>query len=253
MNTPLKTTLTLTALFLSLNASHAIAQHSEHAPTHPGKHDQPVPAAKPAERDGDPYPLPACPISGKTLGAMGDPVAKVYDGREVRFCCSGCIQKFEKDKAANFAKIDETINRDQAAGYPLKTSVVTGKDLPTKPYEFVYGNRLIRLGAEGEKAAFLKDAKKHLAALDKAVVDSQSKDYPLKTCPVSKEELGGEMGKPVDVVIAGRLVRLCCEGCTPEVEKTPAKFIALIDAARKGQKSKPEHAHPETQTPTDGK
>ncbi|MEK7731909.1 MAG: hypothetical protein AAB363_08640, partial [Planctomycetota bacterium] len=30
----------------------------------------------------------------------------VYDGREVRFCCSGCVKRFEADKAGYLAKID---------------------------------------------------------------------------------------------------------------------------------------------------
>ncbi|CAN5853532.1 hypothetical protein BH11PLA1_BH11PLA1_12450 [soil metagenome] len=206
----------------------------------------PTPATKTADaakRVGDPYPLDTCPMTGKKLGAMGDSITKVYDGREVRFCCPACPPKFEKDPAANLAKVDEKIIKDQAPLYPLKTSVVTGKDLPAKPYEFVYGNRLIRLGTESEKAGFTKDAAKHLAALDKAAVEQQGKDYTLKTCPVSKDELGGDMGKPVDVVVAGRLVRLCCDDCKKAVEKDPAKFIAMVDAARKGKAAAPDTDH----------
>jgi len=234
----------LTILFLtsSLLAVTASAQHDAPSTPQPNQHERASPVAKDAGRVGVPYPLATCPITGKKLGTMGDPPVKVYDGREVRFCCAGCIGKFEKDKAANFAKIDGKIIHDQGPLYPVKTSPVTGKDLPAKPYEFVYGHRLVRLGAEGEKAAFLKDATKHIAALDKAAVEAQGKDYPLKSCPVSKEALGGEMGKPVDLVIAGRLIRLCCESCTSEVDKNPATFIALIDAARKGDAAKPDAA-----------
>jgi YHS domain-containing protein len=168
---------------------------------------------------------------------MGDPEVKVYDGREVRFCCPNCPEKFEKDQAANLAKLDEKITKDQAPLYPLKTSVVTGKDLPAKPYEFVYGNRLVRLGAESEKADFLKDPKKYMGALDKAVIAEQGKKYVLTKCPVSGEEYGsGDMDKPEDVVVAGRLIRLCCGKCKKEIEKEPAKYIAKVDAARKGEK-----------------
>jgi len=229
--------LTVGAL-LTLSAGTALAQH-EQRDQPPAK---PVAPAKDAKADahmGDPYPLDTCPISGKKLGAMGDPVSKSYDGRQVRFCCPACPEKFEKDQAANLAKLDEKMIKDQAPLYPLKTSVVTGKDLPAKPYEFVYGNRLVRLGAESEKADFLKDAKKNIATIDKAVIGAQGKDYPLKTCPVSKEALG-EMGEVKDIVVAGRLIRLCCNDCKKDVEKDPAKFIAMIDAARKGDKAKPD-------------
>lgn len=244
--------LTLTALVaLTLSAGTALAQHEHHDQT-PAKADQPKPDGKPAtpekvakseERIGEPYPLDTCPITGKKLGTMGDPVTKLYDGREVRFCCPACPPKFEKDLKASIATLDEKIIKDQTPLYPLKTSVVTGKDLPEKPYEFVYGNRMVRLGAESEKADFIKDAKKHLAMLDKAVVEQQGKDYPIKACPVSKEEFGGDMGKPVDLVVAGRLVRLCCKDCKKDVEKDPAKYIAMVDAARKGEKPMPDADH----------
>jgi hypothetical protein len=202
-------------------------------------------------RVGDPYPLGSCPITGDKLGSMGDPVVKNYDGREVRFCCKACPSKFEKELAKSVATLDETIVKDQRPLYPLKTSIVTGKDLPAQPYEFVYGNRLIRVGAESERSDFLKDASKHLGELDAAAVASQSKNYPLKTCPVSNDELGGSMGKPVDVIVGGRLVRLCCKACRKDLEKEPAKFIAMTDSARKSADSKPQSdsgnkdAHPD--------
>ena len=191
-----------------------------------------------AKRIGDPYPFATCPISDAKLGAMGEPVTKLYDGREVRFCCDACPAKFEKDQAASLAKLDEKIIKDQGDLYPLKTSVVTGKDLPAKPVEFVYGNRLIRVGQESEKAEFLKDPTKHLATLDKAVIAAQGKDYPIAKCAVSDEEFGGDMGEPAEVVMAGRLIKLCCKGCQKRLDKEPAKYIAQIDEARKTQKEK---------------
>jgi len=232
----------LSVLMLGYAHAQPVKQPIEQAaPTSPA-----TKADENGKHSGDPYPLDICPTTGKKLGAMGDPVTKVYDvegGREVRFCCPACPQKFEKDLVANLAKIDELIIKDQAALYPLKTSLVTGKDLPTKPYEFVYGNRMIRLGAENEKADFLKDAAKYFDALNKAVVEQQGKEYALTRCPVSKEELGGDMGEPVDVVIANRLIRLCCKACKKDVEADPAKFIAMVDAARKGKAAKPDADH----------
>ncbi len=52
------------------------------------------------------YPLEACPISGKELGAMGDPIDYLYGTRLVRFCCKGCIKGFNKDPKGTLAKID---------------------------------------------------------------------------------------------------------------------------------------------------
>lgn len=227
------------AAVLVLGTGTALAQtkdpkqpkHDEHAGT-PAKGDQ---------RVGGPYTLDTCPISGKKLGSMGDPIVKVYDGREVRYCCNGCPGTFEKDLKASFTKLDEKIVKDQLPLYPLKTSPVTGKDLPAKPFEFVYGNRLVRLGAETEKADFLKDPKTNLATLDKAVIAAQGKDYSIKTCPVSDEKLGTDASDVKEVVVAGRLVRLCCNDCKKELDKNPSKFIAMVDAARKGEKPDADH------------
>jgi hypothetical protein len=56
--------------------------------------------------------------------------------------------------------------------------------------------------------------------------------YPLKTCLVSGEELGG-MGKPADFIYrqAGqpdRLVRFCCKMCVPKFKNEPAKYLAQL-------------------------
>ncbi|MBL8886474.1 MAG: hypothetical protein JNK16_07425 [Phycisphaerales bacterium] len=219
----------LFASFLCMSGL-AVAAAAQPEPTKPATKQ---PESTKPKTVGDPYPLSTCPISGGKLGSMGDPVVKNYDGREVRFCCNSCPPKFEKDQAKSMAKLDEAIIKDQLPLYPTDTSVVSGKKLPEKPIDWDYNNRLIRLADEVEKADFQKDPAKRLATLDKATVLKQSTDYPLKTCPVSKEELGG-MGEAKDFVIAGRLIRLCCSDCEKDVRKNPSKFIAMIDAARKG-------------------
>ncbi len=56
--------------------------------------------------------------------------------------------------------------------------------------------------------------------------------YPLKTCPVSDEELGG-MGKPVKVTHEGTDVYLCCKSCLKDFNKEPTKFVAKVKAAVK--------------------
>lgn len=68
------------------------------------------------------------------------------------------------------------------------------------------------------------------SADDAAVIAEQAPLYPLDTCVVSGEPLGG-MGEPVDVVQSGRLVRLCCGGCRKGLAKDPAGVLAKLDAA----------------------
>jgi hypothetical protein len=52
-----------------------------------------------------PYPLETCLVTGTRLGSMGDPVVKVYDGQEIRFCCESCVPEFESDPAKFLEKL----------------------------------------------------------------------------------------------------------------------------------------------------
>jgi len=49
--------------------------------------------------------LTTCPVSGDKLGEMGKPYVLVYQGQEVKLCCSGCKKDFEKDPAKYLKKI----------------------------------------------------------------------------------------------------------------------------------------------------
>jgi len=48
--------------------------------------------------------------------------------------------------------------------------------------------------------------------------------YPLKTCLITDEKLGG-MGKPVVFVYKGQEIKFCCKGCEAKFNKDPEKFI----------------------------
>ncbi len=63
-----------------------------------------------------------------------------------------------------------------------------------------------------------------------AIIKQQLPSYPLDTCIVSDEELG-DMGDPINLVVDGKLVRLCCKGCIKPVKKDPAKYIAKVNKA----------------------
>lgn len=182
----------------------------------------------------DPYTLETCPISGKKLGSMGDPVVKEYEGREVRFCCSGCVKPFEADPAAAWKKIDEAIIADQLRYYPLETCLVTGEPLVNDGKDtaenFVFGNRLVRLCCGACEREFRASPKKFIDALNVAATAAQRKAYPLETCVVSTGPLGS-MGEPTERVVAGRLMRFCCAGCEPKVERNPVKYLQTLDAA----------------------
>jgi YHS domain-containing protein len=51
--------------------------------------------------------LTTCPVSGDKLGEMGKPCVFVYQGQEVKLCCSGCKKDFDKDPAKYIKKIQD--------------------------------------------------------------------------------------------------------------------------------------------------
>ena len=86
-------------------------------------------------------------------------------------------------------------------------------------------------------------------AVDVRVIALQKPSYPLDTCPISHEKLGA-MGEPVDMVVDGHLVRLCCPNCKKGVEKDKAAVLKKIDDAVIAQQSV---GYPMTTCPVSGK
>ncbi len=58
------------------------------------------------------------------------------------------------------------------------------------------------------------------------------KPYPLETCVVSGEKIGG-MGEGYTFVYEGREIQMCCPDCKKDFDKDPKKFVAKVDAAAK--------------------
>lgn len=72
----------------------------------------------PAEPAKAAYPLDTCVVTGEKLGSMGDPYIHQHEGREVRFCCKGCVKAFKRDPAAHLAKIDAAAKAAPTAPVP---------------------------------------------------------------------------------------------------------------------------------------
>lgn len=53
-----------------------------------------------------PYPLTTCITDDEKLGSMGAPYVFTYQGREIKLCCSGCLDDFKKDPAKYIKKLE---------------------------------------------------------------------------------------------------------------------------------------------------
>lgn len=54
-----------------------------------------------------PYTLDTCVVMDSKLGSMGDPIVRVYNGQEVKFCCEPCVDEFESDPEFYLEKMME--------------------------------------------------------------------------------------------------------------------------------------------------
>ena len=152
--------------------------------------------------DNTTYTLPACPVSGQPLGAMGAPVIEIIDDREVRFCCAGCVGKYRANTADYEAKVNAAVIEQQKEAYPLDRCLVMDialKDMGN-PIEYVYRNRLVRFCCASCIDSFESDPAAYLEKVDAALVENALADHsPEDVCVVSGEPLGK---KPVALVIA---------------------------------------------------
>ena len=86
-------------------------------------------------------------------------------------------------------------------------------------------------------AAYLAAPLGALAADSKDAKGSEkAKPYTLKTCPVSGEKLGGDMGDPYVFTYQGREIKLCCKDCKKDFDKNPKKYIKKIEEGEKSAK-----------------
>lgn len=174
------------------------------------------------------YLLPNCPISNKAVGSMDAAASKKIDGRIVMVCCPGCFKRYERTPEKYKAKIDQQVIESQLADYPMTNCLASGRPIDVKgtPTNAVYGNRLMRFCCGGCADYVIKDPARLASALkklDAAAIAKQKPTYASTTCPISNEELGEGA---VDVVVGGKLIRVCCGACHKKVVKDSRGIMA---------------------------
>ncbi|MFH1743012.1 MAG: hypothetical protein ABIH23_28740 [bacterium] len=117
--------------------------------------------------------------------------------------------------------------------YPLDTCIVTGQKLGAMGEPVIYDQqgRELRFCCKACVKTFESKTSEYLEKIDQALIKRQLPDYPLDTCPVTGQKLGGSMGEPVNYIYKNRLVRFCCKGCVAQFEKEPAKYLKTLDEA----------------------
>jgi len=116
--------------------------------------------------------------------------------------------------------------------YPLDTCPVSGEKLGGMgdPVVKTYDGREVRFCCNNCVKKFEADKAGYWKKIDEQIVKSQLPFYPLTTCPITGEALGG-MGEPVNYVYNNRLVRFCCNNCVKKFVKDPKATLAMLDEA----------------------
>ena len=68
------------------------------------------------------------------------------------------------------------------------------------------------------------------------------KPYPLETCLVSGEKLGG-MGEPYVINHEGQEIKFCCKDCVKSFDKEPEKYLKKLAEGEKAPDEHAGHAH----------
>lgn len=232
------TLIAAVALLLSGGPLHADEGHDHHHHDHAHEHahaDGDEADSDETPITGDAYPLDTCIVAPNSkLGSMGDPIVYNHEGREVRFCCAGCIGAFERNPEPFLEAADKKIAEQQAETYPATKCPVSGMALGSMgdAVSIVHNNRLVKFCCAPCSDPFKSDPERYLKKLDEEIAELQRDSYPLDTCLVMEGEPLDAMGGAVEFVHANQLVRLCCPGCKREFKADPPAFMAKLAEAR---------------------
>jgi YHS domain-containing protein len=124
--------------------------------------------------------------------------------------------------------------RPSKAEYPLDVCPVMNVKIDSKgsPITFEQDGRTVKVCCARCERSFKQNPERFHAKLDAMITARTKASYPLKTCLVSGEELGG-MGEPINYVHrpTNQLVRFCCEGCVDPFKAEPEKFLVKLNEA----------------------
>lgn len=83
-------------------------------------------------------------------------------------------------------------------------------------------------------------------AMDPEVMAAMKASYPMETCVVSGDDLGGGDMEPFDYIHkqdgkADRLVRFCCKDCLRDFKGDPEHYLGMLDKAAKKRAAGVDH------------
>ncbi|MEZ6080181.1 MAG: hypothetical protein R3C56_32290 [Pirellulaceae bacterium] len=201
-----------------------------------------------------------CPVSGKPLGSMGDPVAVNVNGQTVFACCSGCVNAIQSNPAKYASgRIEVLVSTATAADAALiakqRKCPVMDESLGSMgtPIKVMVGDKPIYLCCKGCVKKIQAEPAKYLALVygegagsggvgsvpmgteqvREGIFRLSAADAPFvaaqKRCPVMDEPLDA-MGGPYKVDADGKAIYICCPGCAKKIAAEPQKYLAVLES-----------------------
>jgi len=162
-----------------------------------------------------------CPVTMFPLGSMGTPPKVEIDGQIVFLCCEGCREALLEEPEKYLAILAERAasGGDQTETPQMELPPIGEMELasPSSAEPSVAAPQ-----ADSSEASEISANLSTLSPEDRQVAEQQ------RVCPVAGTVLGS-MGVPVKVVVHGRTVFICCEGCRASLLAEPAKYLAKLD------------------------
>jgi len=121
--------------------------------------------------------------------------------------------------------------------FPLRECPICGTPLDGQTV-IVQGPMDIPVCSKDCADAARQDINQTVRKLEKQLVEAQKQYYPLSTCVVCEEKLGGGVG--FNHIFRYRLFRLCSEECRIKLEAEPADYFEKLNEAVI-QKQKPNY------------
>ncbi len=151
-----------------------------------------------------------CPVMDSGLSDHGQPIKMMVGDQPLFVCCEGCIEDV-REKPRHF--LQKAAAAMQANRQSLAAQATTARQAPA-----VQQATAVRQSARPQVGVFWA------MQTDDAAIRVQGK------CPVMDEPLGAH-GRPLKVVIDGRPIFVCCEGCIDKVVRDREFYFHKVAGA----------------------
>ena len=159
-----------------------------------------------------------CPVQGDTIDKVTkDTLSSDYQGVRYYFCCDMCKPQFDKDQAKY---LSDPKNKGKVNGAALFDPITTKRlDAEKASAHSDYNGVRYFFAKADEKKTFDKDPKKYAAAPKKELL----------FCPVSNEKVDSYAKAPDYSDYKGTRYYFCCDGCKPQFDKSPDKYLTGLE------------------------